>query len=136
MSGAAAGLGAFGFRIFIAAVVVAGIWYDARKRESQQETLRRVVESGQTLDKAIIDRVLSASGKGDRVDRDYKIAGIIVISVAPGIAILGWFLGRMDQTILPIMTGVALLVAFVGAGLLFVAHMTKRWYQEDSGSSY
>ena len=36
---AAAGLGAFGFWLFIAAVVVAGIWFDARKRESQQETL-------------------------------------------------------------------------------------------------
>ena len=44
---AAAGLGALGFWLFLAAVVVAGIWFDARKRESDQETLRRIVESGQ-----------------------------------------------------------------------------------------
>ena len=42
----AVGLGALGFWLFLAAVVVAGIWFDAKKRESQQETLRRVVESG------------------------------------------------------------------------------------------
>ncbi len=80
---AAAGLAALGFWLFLAAVVVAGIWFDARKRESQQETLRRVVESGQQVDMAVIDRMLATSGGSERPDRDLKVAGIIVMFVAP-----------------------------------------------------
>ena len=74
---AAAGLGAMGFWIFLAAIVVAGIWFDARKRESQQETLRRVVESGQEIDPAMIDKMLAVGGDQARVDRDLKISGMI-----------------------------------------------------------
>ena len=46
-------LGALGFWIFIAAVVVAGIWGDTRKREIQQETLRRIVESGKRSEERV-----------------------------------------------------------------------------------
>ena len=35
MEGGAIGIGVLGFWLFIAAVVVAGIWEDARKRESR-----------------------------------------------------------------------------------------------------
>ena len=41
-----AGLAALAFWGFIASVVVAGIWYDIRKRDAQHETVRRIVESG------------------------------------------------------------------------------------------
>ncbi len=128
-----ASLGALGFWMFIAAIVVAGIWFDARKRESQQETLRRIVESGQHLDSAVLDKMLATGGDDSRRDQDLKVAGTIVIFAAPGLAILGWFLSALEEKLLVIMLGVALLAAFVGIGLLVAGKMTERWYLEDKG---
>ncbi len=128
---AAAGLAALGFWLFLAAVVVAGIWFDARKRESQQETLRRVVESGQQLDVAVIDRMLDTSGDSERPDRDLKVAGIITMFAAPGLSILGWFLGRFNDKIFELMIGVGLLVLIIGIGLYVAGKMTERWQRQD-----
>ncbi|MGI9203496.1 MAG: DUF6249 domain-containing protein [Woeseiaceae bacterium] len=127
----AASFGALGFWLFLAAVVVGGIWFDARKRESDQETLRRLVESGQQIDAAVIDKILAASGGRARIDRDLKVSGLIVLFVAPGLAILGWFLGKLEEKLFGVMLGVALLVFFVGIGLLVAGKISERWYHED-----
>ena len=128
---ATAVLAGLGFWVFLAAIVVARIWSDARKREAQQETLRRVVESGQQLDVAVIDRMLGASGGNKRPDRELKVAGIITMFVSPGLAILGWFLGRFNDKIFELMIGVGLLVLIVGIGIYVAGMMTKRWQQQD-----
>jgi hypothetical protein len=130
---AAAGLGALGFWLFIAAIVVAGIWFDARKRESQQETLRRVVESGEHLDPAMIDKLVAHSEGQSRIDRELKIAGLIVVFVAPGLVLLGWFLAILEPDLLQVMIGVSCLVGFVGIGLLVAGKVAERWYREDKG---
>lgn len=130
---AAAGFGALGFWLFLAAVVVGGIWFDARKRESEQETLRRIVESGQHVDSVVIDKMLAASGGRARIDRDFKSSGLIVIFIAPGIAVFGWFLGQLEEKLFGLMLGVALLLVFVGAGLLVAGKVSERWYREDQG---
>lgn len=127
----ATGFAGLGFWIFLSAVVVARVWFDVRKREAQQETLRRVVESGQHLDVAVIDRMLQVSGGNERPDRDLKVAGIITMSASPGLAILGWFLGRFNDKIFEIMIGVALLVLLVGAGIYVAGIMINRWKQQD-----
>lgn len=127
----ATGLGSLGFWVFLSAVVVARTWFDARKREAQQETLRRIVESGQQLDVAVIDRMLGASEGNSRPDRDLKVAGIITMFVSPGLVILGWFLGRFNHKAFEVMIGVALLVLIVGAGIYVAGLMTKRWQRQD-----
>lgn len=128
---AAAGLGALGFWIFIAAVIVAGVWFDARKRETQQETLRRVVESGQQLDPELIDRMLKTGSETGRPDRELKIGGVITLSVAPGLVIFGYFLSKLEEELWDVMLGVGLLVGFVGVGLLVAGKMVERWNRED-----
>ena len=127
----ATGLGSLGFWAFLSAIVVARIWSAARKREAQQETLRRVVESGQQLDVAVIDRMLGARGGNERPDRDLKVAGIITMFASPGVAVLGWFLGRFNDKIFETMIGVALLVLMVGTGIYVAGMMTKRWQRQD-----
>jgi ABC-type antimicrobial peptide transport system permease subunit len=131
--GTAAGLGALGFWIFIGAVVVAGIWFDVRRRESQQETLRRVVESGQNIDTAMIDKLVKAGGEQSRTDRDLTVAGLIVVFIAPGLAILGWFLAKLQPELMSVMLGVSLLMGFIGVGLLVAGRVAERWYREDQG---
>ena len=126
-------LGALGFWIFIAAIVVAGIWFDARKREIQQETLRRVVESGKEIDAAMLDKLIVA-GKGDsRPDQDLKTSGVIMLSIAPGLAILGWFMSALAEPLLKILLGVAFLVAFIGIGMLVASKISERGYRENKG---
>lgn len=126
-----AGLGVFGFWMFIAAVVVAGIWFDARKKEMQQETLRRVVESGKDLDPELIDRILKDNADDERPDRDLKVAGVITLSVAAGLLVFGYLLGGFEAQIFRVMSGVALLVGFVGLGLIAAGKMTERWSKQD-----
>jgi hypothetical protein len=128
---ATAGVAALGFWLFLAAIVVANIVAASRRRESQQETLRRVVESGQQLDVAVIDRLLRASRGKERPARDLKVSGIIVMFVAPGLLILGWFLGRFNDKIFELMIGVGLLVLIVGIGLYVAGKMTERWQRQD-----
>ena len=131
--GTAAGLGALGFWIFIGAVVVAGIWFDVRRRETEQETLRRVVESGQNIDTAMIDKLVKAGGEQSRTDRDLTVAGLIVVFIAPGLAILGWFLAKLQPELMSVMLGVSLLMGFIGVGLLVAGRVAERWYREDQG---
>ena len=126
-------LGALGFWIFIAAVVVAGIWFDARKREIQQETLRRIVESGKEIDAAMLDKLIAA-GKGDsRPDQDLKTSGVIMISIAPGLAIMGWFMSALAEPLLKILLGAAFLVAFIGIGMMVAGKVSERGHRENKG---
>ncbi len=126
-------LGALGFWIFIAAIVVAGIWFDARKRETQQETLRRIVESGRELDAAMLDKIVAVGGGNSRPDQDLKASGIIMIFIAPGLAILGWFLSELAEPLLGILLGVSLLVACIGIGLMVAGKVSERGYRESKG---
>ena len=74
------GLGALAFWGFLGAVVVAGIWYDLRRRQAQQETLREIVRSGGALDPAVIDKLLAhRDDNGEETARDLKIAAGITL---------------------------------------------------------
>jgi hypothetical protein len=126
-------LGALGFWIFLAAIIVAGIWSESRKRESQQETLRRMVESGKDIDSAIVDKILNSGEDDDRPDEGLKIAGTIVLFIAPGLAVFGWFLSGLDGRLWEIFQGIALLVGFVGAGLYTAGKMAERRYNDKKG---
>lgn len=128
---ATAGLAALGFWLFLAVMVVANIVAASRRRESQQETLRRVVESGQQLDVAVIDRMLGVSESKKRADRELKVSGIIVMFVSPGLLVLGWFMGRFNDKIFDVMLGVGSLVMLVGIGLYVAGMMSKRWQRQD-----
>lgn len=131
--GNAAGLGALGFWLFLGAVVLGGIWFDAKRRESQQETLRRIVESGQRIDQAMIEKILKSGRNAGRVDQDLKVGGLITLSVAPGLVLLGYFLSGLEEKMMDLMLGVSLLVGFIGIGLYAAGKMSERWYNDDQG---
>ena len=134
--GVGAVLGAIGFWGFVAIVVVAGIWNGIRKREAQHETLRRMVDSGRAIDPGLMNKLLSASenGSGENLGRDLKISGLIVIFIAPGLAVMGWFLAQLSEDALMPLLGASVLVGFVGIGLLVAAKVAEREYQMDDVS--
>ncbi len=129
-----AGLASLAFWGFLASILVAGIWYDSRKRESQHETVRRLLESGQPIDDAMMDKLLSLSGdKRERLDRNFKVVALIMLPAAVGLAILGLVLGLQEARVTLPLLGVSALVACIGLGFLGASKMAARWYREDSG---
>ena len=130
MEGLGAGLAAVAFWGFIAAVVVGGIWYAAREKEAQHETLRRMIDSGKDLDEEAVSRIFKEKG---RPDRDLKIGGVIAAFSAPGLAGLGWFLRNVSDDAFHALSGVSGLVAFVAAGLLVAARIARSADADDRG---
>ncbi len=126
------GRSALTFWGFIAAVVVAGIWYGLRERQAQYETLSRIIDSGQPIDEAVVDRIL---GGGKRTEVGLKIGGLIVIFVAPGLAMLAWFVAQLSEAWLMPLLGAAALVGFVGIGLLVAARYVAGANREDDAST-
>ena len=126
-----AGLAAIGFRLFIAVVVLGGIWDSARKRDAQHETLRRMMESDKPIDPEIMDKVLSITGKSGADSKDLiaslKLAGVLMLFIAPGLTLLGWATGAF----IPLL-GVSALVLCIAGGLLAAAKVVARWYAEES----
>lgn len=123
MDGLGAGLGQLAFWGFIASVVVGGIWYSAREKEAQHETLRRMIESGKPIDQELMEKILG--GTKDTA-RDLRVGGMITLAVAPGLAIMGWFISIIDERALYPLLGIAILVGCVGIGLLVAAKSTER----------
>lgn len=125
-------LAALGFWLFLAAVIVAGIWYDAREKETKQETLRRIVESGNNIDQAVIERILGENS-ADTLDRDLRIAAYITLSAGVGLLLLGLALGRVDSNALNALMGVSGLVFSVGAGLFIASKLAEKSRDRTSG---
>ena len=125
MDGGFFGLAAFGFWMFIAAATVGGIWDGVRKREAEHETLRRMIESGKQPDAELVDKLLGHRKRKDS-SRDLKVAGLIVIFAAFGLAFMGWLIGLNSKEAFYALLGVAGLVAFVGIGLLTASRYLQR----------
>lgn len=117
--GLGAGLAILGFWAFIAAVVLGGIWSSSRKRDTEHETLRRLLESGQSVDAELIDKVLGAEQKN--LGRELQVAALIMLFLAPGMFLLGWGLG-----IPGVLGGVAGLILLLGLGLWVAGRMVSR----------
>ena len=119
-----AGLLALGFWCFVAAVAVAAIWNEVRRREAEHETLRRLIGGGQSTDPALMDRLLSIAGDGRRrPDRMLKAAGLVVLSAAPGLALLGWIVNPVAaHWLVPLLGGWRRLSAVSGS-----AFWPPRW---------
>lgn len=126
------GLAAFGFWMFVAAAAVGGIWDGVRKRDAQHETLRRMIEAGKEPDPQLVDKLIGAAKKPAR---DLKVGGLIVIFVAPGLALMGWVISLQNEDVLIPLLGVAGLVAFVGIGLLVAAGFLERANREDASDT-
>lgn len=127
-----AGLAALAFWGFIASVVVAGIWYDIRKRESQQETLRRLIESGHPIDRELMDELVNAGAGGSkRSDRDFKVTALWLLPVSVGLLAFGLIMGHFyPQTLGPLL-GASALVGCLGIGYLVASNIARRSFAPE-----
>jgi len=121
MDGNMMGLGASAFWLFIAAVVVAGIWSSTRERESKQQLLKDIISKSETLDDATIAKLMTlveADKKQDAAStkQGFEIAYKITGASAVGLVVLGVMVGAFMP-----MLGVGGLVACVSYGLYLAA---------------
>jgi hypothetical protein len=125
-----AGLASFAFWGFIAAVVVAGVWDGAKKRDAQHETLRRMIEGGKPVDENLMKTLMT--GEPKHPARDLAISAIILFSVATGMAVLALVLRDAYESVLTPLMGAAGLVACIAAGLSVASAYVKRARAEDA----
>lgn len=128
--GIGAGMAALAFWGFISAVVLGTIWDNARKRESQHETVRRLVESGKEMDDETIDKLVSLNSTGSsRLDRDFYVTALWILPCSVGLVVFGLILGsKVPDALYPIV-GAGALTACLGIGFLIAAKIVSRWYE-------
>ena len=62
----------------------------------------------------------------DNATRDLFVSGVITLSVAPGIMVLGLVLAfTTAKPVFTIMLGVSTLIGFIGAGLIAASYAVK-----------
>jgi hypothetical protein len=131
-------LGALGFWIFAAVVVVALIWSGARKKAEKHETLRRIVEKTGTIDeeklKELFTEPPSVEQKPGSGYRALRIGGTIVMFIGAGVftffsIVAGLTVLRGEalpdvENIAPLFA-VGIGIAFVGYGLFFASRFAE-----------
>lgn len=130
--GMGAGLVALSFWLFVAAVSVAGIWDGAKKREQKHETFRRIIESNKELDEKTLSNLMALVGGSSRPDRDFKVASMWILPIAPGFALFAYFIGRISQEAFYPLIGVSCVLLFMGIGFWIAGMITERWYLQDA----
>jgi hypothetical protein len=110
------------FWVFIGAVSIAGIISEHKNRRLGVDLLRAMIDKGQTLDPALVEKVMSQQASDDRTDpMDLKLGGIIVTAVGIGLLPLSFFISKLAAaTFYPIL-GAASVTLCVGVGLLVAA---------------
>lgn len=124
-----AGIASLAFWGFMAAAVIVGVWDKAKKRETQHETLRRMIASGSSVDEGMMAKLMG--GEPQRPDRDLGIGAIIVFAVSIGLVVLAAALnGVAPQSFMPIL-GAAGLCACIAGGLKVASGYVRRTRLED-----
>ena len=104
------------FWIVVVVVVVATMWRRTTLQREMLETVRRAIDKGQTLDPALLDRVL----RSDTPHTSGMLAGsFATIAAGVGLAVMGYFLRMGDQpdAFYPLL-GVGFMVGLIGVALL------------------
>lgn len=111
------------FWIFIASVVVAGIWYAHARNRETQKTIRLAIEKGVQLDAALLDKlVIRESGNPE----DYYIGGLICLACGLGLPVLGYFIGRIEPVAFFPIVGAGFLVGLIGISLILCGKLIDR----------
>jgi hypothetical protein len=103
------------FWMFLAIIVVAGIWLAKVQNRETQKTIRLAIEKDVQLDPAIIDKLIA--GKTGKPE-GYYIGGIITTATGIGLPVLGYFIGRIAPTYFYPIAGAGILVTLIGFSLI------------------
>jgi len=128
------GIAGAAFWAFIAAVAVAGIWREVVFRREAETTLRLALEKGQTLDPALVEKLLRPRAK--RGPEGLLVTGGVNIAAGIGLPILGFFLrlSGNESAFYPLV-GVGILVLLIGVAFIILSGLLRAHRADaESGS--
>ena len=111
------------FWIFVASVVVAGIWYAYARNRETQKTIRLAIEKGVQLDAALVDKLFTRESGNPE---DYYIGGSICLACGIGLPVLGYFIGRIEPAAFFPIAGAGVLVGLIGISLIICGKLIDR----------
>ena len=118
------------FAVFgsITAIIVGPTYFKSRERREMQATLRASIEKGQSLPPEVIEAISKDNAKSvPTAARDLR-AGVILLSVAIGIALLGYAVSFADfDAFYPIVGGAAI------PGMIGLAFIILRFFNKNKG---
>jgi hypothetical protein len=117
--------------VFLTISAVAGMISAYKKRRLEMETLRAVVERGQPLDPALIERLLGKEKyeyeqQSPPEPLGFRIGGIVTTATGIGIALLAYFLFVVAPFAFYPVVGLGILVVCIGISLLICASVVER----------
>ena len=142
-------IGAAAFWIFLAAIIVAGIWRKKHSEAVRHETARLIIEKNQKIDEAQLKELLNPTPPPApewlvpkyRVGVGYRglrISGTILMFIALGLVLMacwrGMMLGIHEKSVLGIATGIPL-VAMLGVGLFVASRYVHQPPPDDNKDS-
>jgi len=128
------GIAGAAFWVFVAAVAIAGIWREVVFRRESETTLRLAIEKGQTLDPAVVEKLLKPRSK--RGPEGLLVAGGLNVAAGIGLPVLGYLLeasgnGRAFYPLL----GVGILTFLIGVAFILLSGLLRtRRGNGESGS--
>jgi hypothetical protein len=107
------------FWMFIGAVAIAGIVFDYQKRRLNVDLLRTLIEKGQSIDPAVLAKLMSPQTLDERVDPTHlKVGGIITNAAGVGLMFMAYFISRIAPVALYPILGSGVITICVGVGLI------------------
>ena len=126
------GLGIVFFWLMIGAISVAAIWARRLTDRERQQTIRSVIDRGQQLDPALLEKVMTPPlpwtqppARNPRAPLQLLISGIIVVSAGAGLVLMGWCISQLEPRAFWPIVGAGLLVATIGAGLALSGQLAR-----------
>ena len=100
--------------IFLIFVSVGGMLFNYLSRRDMQKTLQIAMQRGETLDPALIEKVMGESvQKPGNMRRDLAIGGIITLSAGIGLGVGGYFISLQAPEALMPMIGAGAIAAML-----------------------
>jgi hypothetical protein len=124
--------GAFGFWLFIAALVVAGYWKETRQEAEKHETLRRMMEKTGAVDEAKLKELFNSAvdrkSKPGGGYRALRITGTIIMFLGAALALFFLAVTAIfadDRSHAQVAIVIAAGIALLGAGVFFSSRFAE-----------
>ena len=124
-----AAVAAGSFWMFLAVVVVAGVAGGAFRHHQTQQTIRKAIESGQSLDPVTLERRLQSDRpKGPPGRAFFLVTGVMMLAIGAGLVAIGFAeaSSHANPSQLYQGLGAGAMVGFIGLGLLLAGHLIGR----------